>query len=128
MTTRAVGTASGGWIGSSTRSVQRCAAMAYSKAVSVAQRVLFLTSLHIPTQDPDVDKGHDRGERPVPKAGDYRDEALNSSTSVSRLQQMWKEVRGHNLDKQVVVNETGDDEPLGELLTRLGLERRGGAA
>lgn len=99
---------------------------ATAKAMSVAQRVLFLTSLQIPTQDPDVDRGHERGERPVPKAADYRDEILHPATSVGRLRVISGELRRHGLDGVSVVNEVGNDEPLGQLLVRIGTERAGG--
>lgn len=99
---------------------------ATAKAMSVAQRVLYLTALQIPTQDPDVDRGHERGERPLPKAADYRDEILHPATSVGRLRAISGELRRHGLDGVVVVNETGDDESLGALLVRIGTERAGG--
>jgi hypothetical protein len=97
-----------------------------SKAISVAQRVLFLAGLHIPTQDPDIDKGHDRGERPMPKATDYRDEALEQGTSQGRLRQMWTEAKRHGLVDQLVENENGDEEKLGALLFRVSEERKPG--
>lgn len=99
---------------------------ATAKAMSVAQRVLFLAALQIPTQDPDVDRGHERGERPVPKAADYRDEILDPSTSVARLRAIRVELHRHGLAEREVVNEVGDDEPLGALLVRIGTERSGG--
>lgn len=99
-----------------------------AKAISVAQRVLFLTSLQIPTQDPDVDRGHERGERPMPKAADYRDEIVHPGTSLGRLRAIRGEISRHGLTEQVVVNETGDDEQLGALLLRIGKERAGGAS
>jgi len=98
-----------------------------AKAESVAQRVLFLTGLHIPTQDPDIDKGHDRGERPRPKAADYRDEAVDHRTSVDRLRQMWKEAGSHWLNETLVKNENDDEEKLGGLIQRLAEERKAAA-
>jgi len=97
---------------------------ATAKAISVAQRVLFLAALHIPTEDPDVDKGHDRGEQPIPKASDYRDEALHPGTSLGRLRQMRGEVTRHGLAATPVVNEVGDDEALLALIDRVGRERK----
>lgn len=97
-----------------------------AKALSVAQRVLFLTALHIPTQDPDVDRGHERGEAPGPKPGDYRDEILDPGTSLGRLRQISGELRQHNLTGAMVVNETGDEERLWDLYLRVGKERAGG--
>jgi hypothetical protein len=96
---------------------------ATAKAMSVAQRVLFLTSLQIPTEDPDVDRGHERGERPMPKAADYRDEIVDSRTSLGRLRAIRGEISRHGLVEQIVVNEVGDDEQLGALLLRIGNER-----
>jgi hypothetical protein len=96
---------------------------ATSKATSVAQRVLFLTSLHIPTQDPDVDRGHERGERLAAKPTDYRDEIADPRTSLGRLRQIRSELRQHNIGGVVVVNETGDEEPLLAMCERIGRER-----
>jgi hypothetical protein len=97
-----------------------------AKAVSVAQRVLFLTALHIPTQDPDVDRGHERGERPGPKPADYRDEITDPRTSLGRLRQIRTELRQHNLGGVAVTNEVGDEEPLLAMCERIGKERAGG--
>lgn len=99
---------------------------ATSKATSVAQRVLFLTALHIPTQDPDVDRGHERGEQPGPKPGDYRDEVLDSRTSLGRLRQISGELRQHNLAGSMVMNEVGDDERLWDLYSRVVKQRQSG--
>jgi hypothetical protein len=98
---------------------------ATSKATSVAQRVLFLSALHIPTEDPTIDQGHDRGEAPMPKPADYRDEALNSGTPLGRLRQMRGEVGRHGLARVLVTNEVGDEEELLALIDRIGRERRG---
>lgn len=97
-----------------------------SKAISVAQRVLFLTALHIPTQDPDVDRGHERGDAPGPKPADYRDEITDPNTSVGRLRQISGELRQHNLAGVVVVNEVGDDERLWDLYSRVVKQRQAG--
>jgi hypothetical protein len=95
-----------------------------AKATSVAQRVLFLTALHIPTQDPDVDRGHERGEAAGPKPSEYRDEIIDARTSTRRLQQIYGELRQHGLAGAMVINEVGDDEALGALYTRIVAERR----
>lgn len=100
---------------------------AASKATSVAQRVMWLTALHIPTQDPTVDMGHDRGEQPRPDPNRYRDEATNPKTSLGRLRQMRAEVNQHGLATTVVTNETGDDEQLLKLIVRRGMELSGKA-
>ncbi len=98
-----------------------------AKAVSVAQRVLFLAALHIPTNDPDVDRGHERGSAPAPKASDYRDEITDPRTSLGRLRQINGEIRQHQLGGAVVTNEVGDDEQLGDLYVRVVRERRAAA-
>lgn len=97
---------------------------ATTKAMSVAQRVLFLTGLHIPTEDPTIDQGHDRGEVPIPSAVAYRDEALHQATSLGRLRAMRVEVHRHGLAGVAVMNENGDDEPLLDLIERVGRERK----
>lgn len=98
---------------------------ATAKAVSVAQRVMWLAALHIPTLDPTIDQGHDRGEQPRPDPNGYRDEAVNPNTTVGRLRQMRTEVNRHGLAGALVVNDTGDEEPLLALIDRMGKERAG---
>ncbi|MEV6633915.1 ERF family protein [Actinoplanes sp. NPDC051470] len=101
---------------------------ATSKATSVAQRVLFLTALHIPTDNPDVDRGHERGSAPAPKASDYRDEIADPRTSLGRLRQVSGELRQHQLANAIVTNEVGDDESLWDMYSRVVRERRGAGA
>lgn len=98
-----------------------------SKSISVAHRIVLLAALQIPTSDPDIDRGHERGERPIPKATDYRDEIIKPDTSLGRLRAIRTELQQHGLAGHVVVNETGDDETLGALVQRIGTERSGGA-
>jgi ERF superfamily len=95
-----------------------------AKAISVAHRVLFLTALQIPTQDPDVDRGHERGERPMPMPTDYRDEIIHADTSLGRLRQIRTELVQHRLAERIVVDEHGDDVTLVALVDRIGTERR----
>jgi hypothetical protein len=97
-----------------------------SKAASVAQRVAMLTALHIPTEDPEVDKGHERGERPVPKAADYVREVAHPNTSASRLRQIHKELGTHGLLAVPVQNELGAEETIGAMVVRIGAERAKG--
>lgn len=97
---------------------------ATSKATSVAQRVLFLAALHVPTEDPTIDQGHDRGERPAPKPNDYRDEAVDPRTSMGRLRALRAEVVRYGIGGASVQNESGDDEQLLALVDRVGRERR----
>jgi len=96
---------------------------ATSKAFSVAQRVLFLGALHIPTEDPTIDHGHDRGEQPLPSATDYRDEIVNPRTSLGRLQQIRGELRRLNMGGATATNEVGDEEALYDMAGRIGRER-----
>jgi hypothetical protein len=98
-----------------------------AKAQAVALRTLLFHAGLVPTEaDPDA-TSVERGEAPVRSAVDYRDEALNSGTSVQRLRQIHYEVRQHGIAGTTVVNESGDDERLGDLVTRVGAERAGGA-
>lgn len=104
-----------------------------TKACTVAYRNLLITALSIPTRDPRLDPeavNHDRGEQPIPKASDYRDEATHPGTSLGRLRQMRGEITRHGLAGTQVVNEHGDDEPLLTLIDRIGRERSqsGGAS
>jgi len=101
---------------------------ATAKAMSVAQRVLFLTSLHVPTDDPTIDQGHDRGERPIPAPNDYRDEIVHPDTSLNRLKTIRSELLRLGLGGYEVTNEVGDQEALIPMIDRIGLERRGGGA
>jgi hypothetical protein len=99
---------------------------ATAKAISVAQRVLWLTALQVPTQDPTIEQSHDRGERPTPKANDYRDEVVDPRTSAGRLLTIKGEVNRYNLGNVVVQNDNGDDEKLIDLINRTGRERSAG--
>lgn len=98
---------------------------ATSKAMSVAQRVMWLTALHIPTDDPKVEQGHDRGEVPVPSPVAYRDEILNPRTTPARLLAIRGELQRHDLGGVAVMNEVGDEEILWDLSGRIGRERSG---
>ncbi len=101
---------------------------ATSKAQTVAWRNCLIQMLAIPTGDPDPDSINiERGEQPLPKAADYRDEILSPRTSLGRLKQMRTELATHRLAEQLVVNEVGDDEPLGVMLQRIGKARQDGA-
>ncbi|WP_218005919.1 ERF family protein [Actinomadura hibisca] len=99
-----------------------------AKALAVALRTLLLHGGLVPTSDPDPDMSqHERGEAPVRPATDYRDEAISPATSLQRLYQMHREVTQHRIAGQTVMNEHGDDEPIGDLIRRIGTERREGA-
>lgn len=97
---------------------------ATAKAISVAQRTVFLSALHIPTQDPDIDRGHERGDRPAPKPADYRDEILDAHTSLGRLRQIRGELQQHRLAPVIQTNEVGDEESLLDMVDRVGRQRR----
>lgn len=100
-----------------------------AKAQSVALRVLLLTGGLTPTHDKDPDTSNvERGEAPVRTPASYRDEALERGTSRSRMVQINAEIKQHGLANVKVVNEVGDEEPLGALIFRAGAERFGGGA
>lgn len=95
-----------------------------AKAQSVAWRVCLIQMLAIPTGDPDPDSVHiERVEAPAPKAADYVSEVADHRTSPNRLRQIRGEVRRHNLSNVLVTNEVGDDEPLLEMIDRIGKAR-----
>jgi len=95
-----------------------------AKAQTVALRVFLIAAGLVPTDEPDPDTVvHERGERPLPKPTDYRDEIVDPRTSLRRLNQIKDELLRHDLGLVVVVNEVGDDEQLGKLLMRIGRDR-----
>jgi len=99
-----------------------------SKAQSVAWRTCLIQMLAIPTGDPDPDSINiERGEQPVPSAAQYRDEIVHPNTSLGRLKAIRREIAQHRLGGVQVVNETGDEERLEDLLSRIGRERQGGS-
>lgn len=103
-----------------------------TKAQSVALRTLLLGFGLTPTDDtePDADR-IERGSAPVRTAASYRDEILEPGTSRPRLAQINYEIKQVGLFDTKVVNETGDEEPLGAFLFRIGDERiqqQGGGA
>ena len=96
-----------------------------TKALTTAYRNFLITALTIPTEDPklDPDKTNvERGEERFDPLS-YRDEALNTRTSVGRLSQMINDLRRLNRGGELVSNETGDEEKLGNLLIRIRKER-----
>jgi hypothetical protein len=100
-----------------------------AKAQAVALRTLLFHGGMVPLRDTDPDAHNiERGEAPPRKAGDYRDEALNPRTSTARLRQMHFELKSMNRLGELVENEVGDDEAIGQLIVRLGKERSGAAA
>lgn len=98
-----------------------------AKAQSVAQRVLLLTAAQVPTGDPDPDLVKiERGESPVRSAASYREEVLEDGVSLQRCQQIYRELEQHRMLGHPVKNGLGEDEPIGELVKRIGLEIRNG--
>jgi hypothetical protein len=98
-----------------------------AKAQSVAWRTALIQLLHIATGDPDPDSVRiDRGEAPEFDPAAYRDEALTPDTSVGRLSQMINDLRNLGKGDVLVVNETGDEEKIGNLIWRVRKDRAGG--
>lgn len=98
---------------------------ASAKAQSVAWRVCLIQMLAIPTGDPDPDSIHiERGEQPMPKALDFRDEIADPRTSLGRLKQIRAELRQHNLSARMVTNDVGEEESLLDMVNRIGLQRQ----
>lgn len=64
----------------------------------------------------------------LPDALEYRDEALKPDKNAQELRRLFNEVKGRRLLGAMVVDDHGDEVALGELITRLGHERKGGAA
>lgn len=61
---------------------------------------------------------------PTPDALEYRDRALNPEASRDVLLELHAEVRSRRMLGAAVIDEHGDDTTLGELIVRLGTERR----
>lgn len=97
------------------------------KAQSIALRTLLINNGLVPTEDRDPDAVvFERGESPVRPATDYLDEIANPYTSASRLRQIHYELRQTRQLGAIVTNETGAEEPIGEMVVRLGKERAAG--
>lgn len=98
-----------------------------AKAQSVALRVLLLTAAMVPTDSPDPDSQHvERGEASVRSAASYVEEVTDPRTSPGRLRQIHFELKKTGQLGAVVTNEVGDDEPIGQMVVRIGKERTGG--
>lgn len=99
---------------------------ATSKAQSVAWRTCLIQMFAIPTGDPDPDSQRiERGDVPVPTANGYRDEIVHPDTSLGRLRQIYSELKQHDMAGRLVMDDHGDEVTLGQLLDRVGVERRG---
>ncbi|MGH3940575.1 MAG: ERF family protein [Pseudonocardiaceae bacterium] len=96
-----------------------------AKAQSVALRVLLLTGGLVPTNSADPDSQHvDRGEAPVRSAASYLDEIIDPSTSFGRIRQIHHELKTTRQLGALVTNETAEQEPIGDLVVRIGRERK----
>lgn len=99
-----------------------------AKAQTIAQRMVLLIGGMIPTGAPDSDEsGIERGEAAVRPAESYRDEILERSTTVDRLNQIRIELRNVGMLNTRVMNETGDMETLDSIGGRMYMDRTGGA-
>lgn len=97
---------------------------ATSKAQSVAWRTCLIQMLAIPTGDPDPDSQViERGDQPAVSANAYRDEIVDPRTSLGRLKQIRAELGQHGLRAVLVIDDTGDETALGDLVDRIGIER-----
>lgn len=96
-----------------------------SKAQSVALRELLFGAGLMPTGDPTADVSTvERGEAPVRDADSYMAEVFNPATTLGRLQQIYRELVSSRLRDVRVRNEVGESESIGELVVRIGKERR----
>ncbi|TLQ43456.1 ERF family protein [Streptomyces marianii] len=98
-----------------------------TKAQSVALRTLLLSFGLTPTHDtdPDADR-HERGADPIRPAVSYVDEVCDPRTSAGRLRQIHHELKTTRQLGALVTNEVGEEEPIGDLVVRLGKERAAG--
>jgi hypothetical protein len=68
------------------------------------------------------------GGTKLPDAREYRDQALKPDTSFEDLRDMMAQVRGQGLAGAMLMDEHGDETTLGDLIIRLGRERKAVAA
>lgn len=94
------------------------------KALSTALRSLLLLGGLLPTDDPDPELSNvERGEANVRSPQSYLTEILDESTSQQRLWQIRQELFAHRQAGAVVPNERGENEPIGQLVERIGQRR-----
>ncbi len=99
------------------------------KAQSIALRTLLINNGLVPTEDRDADAVHfERAESPVRPAASYLDEICNPHTSAGRLRQIHHELSTTRQLGALVTNEVGDEEPIGQMVVRIGKERAAGGA
>jgi hypothetical protein len=95
-----------------------------AKAQAVALRTLLYHAGLVPTHDPDPDSAHiERGEAPLRKAAEYVEEIHDPRTTIARLKQIKYEVQQSRQGGVLVMNENGDDEPILNMINRIGNER-----
>jgi hypothetical protein len=95
-----------------------------AKALSTALRSLLFLGGLVPTGDRDPDTQNvERGEATLRPATSYRDEVLEENPSKGRMAQMVHELRQHSRDGDLVQNEVGEEERIGDLILRIGRER-----
>lgn len=95
-----------------------------TKAQTVALRTLLLTLAQVPTGDPDPESEYiERGEQQVRSPQSYLAEILNESTSGQRMWQIKQELYATRQAGAMVPNENGQDEAIGDLVTRIGEAR-----
>lgn len=98
-----------------------------AKAQAVALRTLLFHAGLVPTRDTDPDAhAIERGEAPVRSAVSYRDEVLDPGTTRPRMLQILGELQQHRMVGASIENETGNVEPIGEFVKRIGAERFAG--
>lgn len=95
-----------------------------AKALSTSLRSLLLLGGLVPTTDPDPELSTiERGEAPIRSPQSYLAEILDVATSRNRLLQIHGELMNHRQTSALVTNERGVEEPIGEMVVRVGKER-----
>ncbi|GIH91988.1 ERF family protein [Planobispora siamensis] len=95
-----------------------------AKAQAVALRTLLYHAGLVPTRDPDPDANTiERGEANIRPASSYVEEIADPRTSPARLRQIHHELKSTSQLGAMVTNEVGDDEPIGQMVVRIGKER-----
>lgn len=100
-----------------------------SKAQAVARREILFGAGLTPTGEPDADTSTiERGDERMRSPQEYLGEIVDPNTSGARLQQISYELRQNRIDKAIMRNENGVDEPIGAMVTRIGNARFGAPA
>ncbi|MFJ7070144.1 ERF family protein [Streptomyces sp. NPDC101115] len=94
------------------------------KAQSIALRTLLINNGLVPTEDRDADAVHfERAENPLRPLAAYRDEVLEQEPSKGRMAQILHELRQQRRVGELITNENGDEESIGDFILRKGNER-----